>query len=555
MQIVLYSIGTSPNGWTDDHLCLEWFEKSFIPQATARNTSGKPILLIYDGHGSHTNVEIARLAVENNILLVQLPPHTTHKLQPLDVGVFGPFQRAWIERCEDIVTDLGEEMPIRDFVKEYMAVRTNTFTKKTIQMAWKKSGAWPIDKAVFSDGDYAPSVPFSTTASHLPKDFDPTASFPSVVAPSWAPDSCVCEIDENDLNDTESDEDSNEEDDGDERDLPSEPGCSVVQLPASSTVPSQVEPPHLPSEPSPDCFVVRLPSPIPTADHSSPGTSSLTAPSQVGPPPTWASRPMKDVHGAEVWEYIRRLERQNDEMRAHMGMMSEELKVSKRKINIRDAAKTSKRRKLNSEHRLVNSDEGLRILDEEARKDQEKKAKKKAAAEAKKLDDAQRLLARVSRDPNQPFEGSLKSQKRDELLDIAYAIGLKDMDKRVMADIRDTIINYFDKHPRLRDSPVYSPLFNPSHRSGAQQTAAIPTPSASQQPAIADSSRQPLGNISHSSLTNIALSHPCFAVPHTSPPHLQLQPPLQSNLQYNNFNSTISHPLNLHYTQYPSYLP
>ena len=122
----------------------------------------------------------------------------------------------------------------------------------------------------------------------------------------------------------------------------------------------------------------------------------------------------------------------------------------------------------------------------------------------------------------------------------------------------DTIINYFNKHPRLRDSPVYSPLFNPSRRSGAQaaqQTAAIPTPSASQQPAVADSSRQPLGNISHSSLTNVALSHPCFAVPHTSPPHLQLQPPLQSNLQYNNFNSTISHPLNLHYTQYPSYLP
>jgi hypothetical protein len=89
---------------------------------------------------------------------------------------------------EDIVTDLGEEMPIRDFVKEYMAVRADSFAEKTIRMAWKKSGAWPIDKAVFSDGDYAPSVPFSTTATHLPKDFDATASFPPVVAPSWACD-------------------------------------------------------------------------------------------------------------------------------------------------------------------------------------------------------------------------------------------------------------------------------------------------------------------------------------------------------------------------------
>jgi len=154
----------------------------------------------------------------------------------------------------------------------------------------------------------------------------------------------------------------------------------------------------------------------------------------------WASRPMKDVHGAEVWEYIRRLEAQNGEMKAHMGMMSEELKAVKRQINIQDVAKTSKQRKLNSEHRLVNSDKGLRVLDEEVRKEQEKKAKKNAAAEAKKLDDGKRLVARVNCDPNQPFEGSLKSQKQNGLLDIAYyGIGLKDMDKCVMADIQDTL--------------------------------------------------------------------------------------------------------------------
>ncbi len=91
------SIGVSPNGWTDDFLCLKWFEKTFVPQATARNTSGKPILLIYDGHGSHNSAELIRLARANNIILFCLPPHTTHKLQPLDVGVFGPFQNAWIE--------------------------------------------------------------------------------------------------------------------------------------------------------------------------------------------------------------------------------------------------------------------------------------------------------------------------------------------------------------------------------------------------------------------------------------------------------------------------
>ncbi|KIK73406.1 hypothetical protein PAXRUDRAFT_81286, partial [Paxillus rubicundulus Ve08.2h10] len=33
------------NGWMDDFVGSMWFEKSFIPQATAHNPGGKPILL------------------------------------------------------------------------------------------------------------------------------------------------------------------------------------------------------------------------------------------------------------------------------------------------------------------------------------------------------------------------------------------------------------------------------------------------------------------------------------------------------------------------------
>jgi len=72
-----FSVSTSPNGWTDDFLCTEWFKKSFIPQATAQNTSGNPILLIYDGHGSHDTLDLINLACKHNIILFCLPPHTT----------------------------------------------------------------------------------------------------------------------------------------------------------------------------------------------------------------------------------------------------------------------------------------------------------------------------------------------------------------------------------------------------------------------------------------------------------------------------------------------
>ena len=195
------SIGVSPNGWTDDFLCLKWFEKSFIPQAIARNTTGKPILLIYDGHGSHNSAELIRLARANNIILFCLPPHTTHKLQPLDVGVFGPFQRAWLERCEEIIEDTGEEMSREAFVSEYIAVRHDTFKERTILQAWKKSGAWPINPNVFTDDDFAPSIPYSTHARDLPTTFPSSNAGPPTSHPAPDSDSDSSSSDNTDTND------------------------------------------------------------------------------------------------------------------------------------------------------------------------------------------------------------------------------------------------------------------------------------------------------------------------------------------------------------------
>ncbi|KAI4519898.1 DDE-domain-containing protein, partial [Schizophyllum commune Loenen D] len=114
------TISTTENGWTNDLVGLAWFRENFIPQATQRNTSGKPILLICDGHGSHTTLDFIELAIQNNIILYCLPPHTTHKLQPLDVGVFGPFQTEWVKACDASVETYNTEMPRGDFVHEYL---------------------------------------------------------------------------------------------------------------------------------------------------------------------------------------------------------------------------------------------------------------------------------------------------------------------------------------------------------------------------------------------------------------------------------------------------
>lgn len=51
-----------------------------------------PILLLYDGHKSHVSLFITDWAKKNNVILFILPPHTSDLLQPINVGIFGPFK-------------------------------------------------------------------------------------------------------------------------------------------------------------------------------------------------------------------------------------------------------------------------------------------------------------------------------------------------------------------------------------------------------------------------------------------------------------------------------
>ncbi|KLO08249.1 DDE-domain-containing protein, partial [Schizopora paradoxa] len=132
--------------------------------------SGKPILLILDGHGSHLTDEMVELAIKNNIHLLCLPPHCTHKLQPLDVGIFGPLQCLWEEECDDQVDLTDESISIEEVPKSYLKVHSQAFKEETIRNAWKSAGISPLNPNVFTENDFAPSYNTSTV-SHMPSTY------------------------------------------------------------------------------------------------------------------------------------------------------------------------------------------------------------------------------------------------------------------------------------------------------------------------------------------------------------------------------------------------
>lgn len=57
-----------PSGWIQMDSFVEWFKK-FILFANPR--TDKPVLLLLDGHSSHTkNLELVKLARDNNVILL-----------------------------------------------------------------------------------------------------------------------------------------------------------------------------------------------------------------------------------------------------------------------------------------------------------------------------------------------------------------------------------------------------------------------------------------------------------------------------------------------------
>jgi len=54
-QIADWFYITSPNGWTDNHIAIEWLERVYLPQTQPIDES-EARLIILDGYGSHATV-------------------------------------------------------------------------------------------------------------------------------------------------------------------------------------------------------------------------------------------------------------------------------------------------------------------------------------------------------------------------------------------------------------------------------------------------------------------------------------------------------------------
>jgi hypothetical protein len=160
-----WAIAVSDNGWTTNKLGVEWL-KHFI-----KHTEGKVVgarqLLVLDGHESHQSLEFQELCKENNIYTLCMPPHSSHLLQPLDVGCFSPLKRAYSREIESLIRHQINHITKLEFLPAFKAAFDRSFTTANICSAFRGAGLVPLQPdAVLSKLDVQLRTP---TPAALPE--------------------------------------------------------------------------------------------------------------------------------------------------------------------------------------------------------------------------------------------------------------------------------------------------------------------------------------------------------------------------------------------------
>lgn len=123
-----------------------------------RPTKELPILMVLDGHSSHKTLDVINFCRDNYIYLISTPPHTTHKLQPLDRSFMKPFKNAYNECCGLWMrANAGARITEYDIAGLVAGAFKKVARYEIAEVGFRCAGIHPFDKNVFTDLDYLPS--------------------------------------------------------------------------------------------------------------------------------------------------------------------------------------------------------------------------------------------------------------------------------------------------------------------------------------------------------------------------------------------------------------
>ncbi|XP_030752254.1 uncharacterized protein LOC115879492 [Sitophilus oryzae] len=153
------------NGWSNEQVFMMWF-KHF--QAKVSSSVDNPVLLVLDKHTSHISLSICEFCKSHGIVMVSIPPHTSHKWQPLDLTFFAPLKNAYSRQCnlflKSKISDEQKENKLTPYdVAEIfrLAYEQVANVEKGVS-SFSAAGIFPLNPEKFTEDDFTLAESFNS---------------------------------------------------------------------------------------------------------------------------------------------------------------------------------------------------------------------------------------------------------------------------------------------------------------------------------------------------------------------------------------------------------
>lgn len=145
-----------PTGWMQTEIFNDWYDH-FLRHT--KPTAGDPVLLVLDGHYTHTkNVMFLEKAKQNHTTVLCLPPHCSHKLQPLDVSFMNPLNTFFVQAVEKYLrNNPGRAISQYQISSLFGEAYLRAAVPNTAINGFRSCGIVPLNPDVYGEADFAPS--------------------------------------------------------------------------------------------------------------------------------------------------------------------------------------------------------------------------------------------------------------------------------------------------------------------------------------------------------------------------------------------------------------
>lgn len=108
------------------------------------------VVLILDIHESHITIDSLNFCKNNGNVLFTLPPHTSHKLQPLEGTLYGSLKTLFNQASNNwMISHPGKTITIYNISSLFGQAYESAFTMKNINRGFEVTGIWPLNRNIF----------------------------------------------------------------------------------------------------------------------------------------------------------------------------------------------------------------------------------------------------------------------------------------------------------------------------------------------------------------------------------------------------------------------